>query len=123
MAEKPKDQIFTLPQQYVVDIIEECSEQISMIEDLLKDLINEKVFSYKKKAVLPYIAELVWMNHAIMKNINLELDTLVLHYNETTQEEEYIFTERSVLELQNYMLARWYAITELNRMSCTISLH
>jgi len=123
VAEELKNQLFTLPQQYVADIVQECDNQISIIDDLLKDIINEDVFLYNKKAVIPYIAELVWMNYSILKNVNSELNTPVFHHNEATQEEEYIFTERSVLELQNYLLARWYAISELSRLSCSLSLH
>ena len=106
MAEEPKDKIFTLPSQYVDDIIKECDEQTLVVDDLLKDLVNEEPFSFNKKAVMPYIAEIVWMNHSILNNISLEMNTAVFHYNETSAEDELVFTERSIIELQNYMLAR-----------------
>ena len=123
MPKEQKSQLFTLSQQYIADIIHQCDEQTVIVDDLLKDMVEEKINFCNKKAIMPYIAEIIWVNHSILKNVNSELNTPAYHFNEDTQEEELIFTERSILELQNYMLVRWYAIEELNRLSCSISLH
>lgn len=123
MTEKQKTPLFTLPQQYVVEIVHDCDEQIMIIEDLLRDIVKEDVVFCNKKAIVPYIAQLIWINHSIIKNINSELNSAVFHFNEDSQEDEVIFTEHSLKDLQAFMLAKWYATLELKNLSCTLELH
>ena len=43
--------------------------------------------------------------------------------NKETEEDEHVFTERSIMDLQNLMITRFMAVNELNRFSRSIGLH
>ena len=121
--EKTPSQIYTLPHEYVDNIFEECDIQISVVSDLLKELLDKEAVLHNKETIIPVISELMWVNYSILRKLNIEIDSPVFHHNEETQEDEYIFTERSILDLQALMVTRFMAVTELNRFSCSIGLH
>ena len=121
--EKPQSQIYTLPHEYVESILEDCDAQLSVLTDLLKELLDEGSNIHNRKTVIPVAAELIWVNHSILRKLNIEIDAPVFYRNEETQEDEFIFTERSILDLQNLMITKFMAAVELNRFCCSIGLH
>ena len=124
MSEKDsKEQIYTLPPSYVEAILDECAVQTSTASELLKDLLREDSAIHNKKTVIPVVAELLWVNDSIQRKINVELDPPVFHHNEETEEDEYLLTEASILQLQNLMITRFMAVNELNRFSVSICEH
>ena len=121
--EKPKDQVYTLPPDYVEAILEECGVQISTASDLLKDLLSDDGDLHNKQAAIPIVAELLWINDSILRRVNTELDPPAFYHNKDTDEEEYLITETSILQLQNLMITRFMAVNELNRFSVSICEH
>ena len=116
-------QIYTLPPDYVETILEECSVQMSVATDLLKDFFDDSYSLHNKKTVVPVVAELLWINSSILRKIKTEIDPPIFHYNEETEEDEYLLTEASILDLQNLMITRFMAVNELNRFSVSICEH
>jgi len=121
--EETSSQIYTLPYEYIDSIFEECDIQISVVSDLLKELLDKEAVLHNKETIIPVISELMWVNHSILRKLNIEIDSPVFHHNEETQEDEYVFTERTILDLQNLLVTRFMAVVELNRFSCSIGLH
>jgi len=121
--ETDKEQIYTLPPSYVEAILGECAVQISTASELLKDLLSEKGELHNRDTVIPVVAELLWVNDSIQRRISVELDPPVYHHNKETEEDEYLLTEASILQLQNLMITRFMAVNELNRFSISICEH
>jgi hypothetical protein len=121
--DKPKDQVFTLPSNYVDAILEECEVQISTATDLLRGLLGENEKLHNKDVVVPLVAELLWINDSLLRRLNTELDPPAFYHNEETDEEEYLITEASMMQLQNLMITRFMAVNELNRFSVSICEH
>ena len=117
---KPPSQVYTLPLSYVDEIVAECGVQISITSDLLRDLLDETSQFHNKKTVIPMIAELLWINNSILRKINIEVDPPAFYHNKDTDEDEYLLTETSILDLQILMISRFMAINELNRFSLSI---
>jgi len=120
---KSPDQIYTLPQDYVEEILDECSEQITAISTILKEFLDEDLSLHNRDSVLPIISELMWVNYSIKHKVNIEISTPAYVKNETTQEDDYIFTERSIMDLQNLLITRYMAVNDLTRLSCSVSVH
>jgi len=121
--DEPQSQVYTLSQEYITSILEECDAQISVLSDLLKELLDKESSIHNKKTIIPIISELMWVNHSILRNLNIEIDTPVFVHNEKTEEDEFVFTEKSILDLQGLLITRFMAVLELNRFSCSIGLH
>ena len=121
--EQAKGQIYALPLDYVDDILDECNTQISVISDLLRILLDEETSLHGKKTAIPVVSELMWVNHSIINKLNVEVSSPVFHYNEETKEDEYVLTERSIVDLQNLMITRFMAALQLNRFSHSIGIH
>ena len=121
--EKTPAQVYTLPQEYVTNILDECDSQILVVSDLLRELLDEKATLYNKKTIMPLVSEIMWVNHSILFKLNVELNAPVYHHNKETKEDEHVFTERSIMDLQNLMITRFMAVNELNRFSRSVGLH
>jgi len=121
--ESPPSQVYTLPQGYVNEILDECNLQISIASGFLKEILDTEHSSHNKEVVLPIISELMWVNYSIKHKLNVEISTPAYAKNEITQEDDHIFTERSITDLQNLLITRYMAVDDLNRFSCSIGLH
>ena len=120
MAENEDNLLFTLPVDYLYEIIEESENQISVGKDLLGDYFKDPP---EDKGLVPLIVEVMWSNFSILKILDEEIETAVLRSNKDTGEEEFLLVENSMNVLQQLMLARHYANLALNKISLSMSLH
>ena len=120
MTEKENNQIFTLPVDYVHEILEETKVQISVGKDLLVGFFDDPPLN---ENLVTLIIEILWSNFSILKLLDEEIDTAVFHKNEETGEQEFLLEENSINVLQQLMLARYYANMALNKLSHSMSMH
>tara|TARA_B100000287_G_scaffold13730_1_gene13896 strand:+ start:23596 stop:23967 length:372 start_codon:yes stop_codon:yes gene_type:complete len=123
VTEEKKPAILAMPKSYVDEILEETEEQKLISLDLIKDMTSEASLAVSSHVAMPIVAQLIWLNYSIIQSINVEIKDPIYHTNEDTGEEEYIFAERTIHDLQSLMLARYYAVSELMRLSHSVSLH
>lgn len=116
--EKPK--LYTLPLQYVCEIIEEAEAQISVTRDIVKDLLGSPDENVKITSML---VKLLWLNYAILEVVTEAVEEPAYHTNEKTGEDEYMLTEEELMNLQNYVVARYYTKGQLNKLSYSVTLN
>jgi len=119
VAEK-KPHVYTLPLDFLYELIEESEEQVSITKSLLYDFLNEL---FENKNLLPIVVEILWANNSILKLVNDEIETAVLKENEKTGEQEFLLAEPVMITLQNLVLTRHYSVTDLRRYSYSVNLH
>tara|TARA_Y100000593_G_C4264536_1_gene314044 strand:+ start:293 stop:661 length:369 start_codon:yes stop_codon:yes gene_type:complete len=122
MSEKknPKTQLYTLPVEYAHDLITESEEQISAGVDLLINILSEDPSEH---FISPIVIEILWSNISMERILSHEMQDPVYHTNESTDEEEYVVTEDTILGLQAVLLSRYYANIDLNRRSYSLSMN
>jgi len=108
---------YTLSVEYAVELLAETGEQISALKGLFLHYLSDE--SGVQDHLLPLLSELLWYNYSIMKVLNNEVDDPVLDKSE----ENLIMLEKTILSLQSFMLSRYYATAEINKLSCSTSLN
>ena len=112
--------IYTLPLDFLYELIEESEEQISVTKSLLYDFLNGIP---DNKNLMSIVVEILWANNSILKLVNDEIETAVLKENEKTGEQEFLLAETVMMTLQNLVLTRYYSIGDLCGFSYSVKLH
>mgnify|MGYP005826051785 CR=1 FL=1 len=112
--------VYTLPLDFLYELIEESEEQISITKSLLYDFLNGIP---ENKNLLPIVVEILWANNSILRLVNDEIETTVLKENEKTGEQEFLLVETVMMTLQNLVLTRHYSIMDLRRFSYSVNIH
>jgi hypothetical protein len=112
--------IYTVPLDFLYELIEGSEEQVSTTKSLLHDFLNGLP---DNKNLLSIVVEILWANNSILKLVNDEIETAVLTENEKTGEQEFLLVEAAMITLQNLVLARHYSVTDLCRLSYSVNLH
>jgi len=115
-----KNHVYTLPLDYLREILDESEKQAGVSEDLLQQLFSCPPENYN---LISIVVEILWSNFAILKILDQEINTAVLRKNETTGEEEFLVMEATMLYLQQLILAKHYANQVLTSISYSVSLH
>ena len=116
-----KDRLYTLPLPYVHDMITRNDDVLALAKDLLSGLmadgkkIDDKIFFI--------LIEILFASSSVLKLLGQEIETAVFYKNEDSGEKELIVPKSSVQTLQALLLSKHYAITNLNKLSYSISLH
>ena len=108
---------YTLSVEYAVELLAETSEQLSALKGLAQHHLSEEEGAQKN--LLPLLSELLWHNYSIMRILNNEVDDPILDKSE----DNLIILEKNMLSLQSLMLSRYYAMLEINKLSCSTSLN
>jgi hypothetical protein len=122
MSEKDaKMQLYTLPIQYVLELLETSNEQIIVTRGLLQDSFDPG--NKENERITALTVKSLWLNYSIVEILRENTEEPAYHTNEDTGEEEYLISEESIYELQNLMLTRHYTNISLNKLSYSVSLH
>ena len=70
MAENEENLIFTLPLDYVYEIIDESENQIGVGKELLDDFFESPPTN---KGLVPLVVEILWSNFSILKVLDEEM--------------------------------------------------
>lgn len=106
---------------YTQDLIEislQSNESLDMLFDLIKDKI--KIESDVKSYTFSLFCELVWLNNTILLLLKRGLQEL--EFKDEDQKEVFI-SEITLDTLTSLLIAKTQAVNELNRFSCSLSLH
>ena len=117
-----KEKIYSLSVLYLEELMQECVEQIEISKDLICDFINNEALPKDNSYLFP-ISEILFCNLTLLHFIELETDAYPPSLNKQTGEEEYLLSEQSMTILQSMTLSRYYAMTALNKLSYSVSLH
>tara|TARA_B100000287_G_C20512530_1_gene733625 strand:+ start:308 stop:661 length:354 start_codon:yes stop_codon:yes gene_type:complete len=117
MSDDKTARSYTLSVEYAVELLSETSEQISALKGLLSHHLSEQ--QGVRAHLLPLLSELLWHNYSIMRILNNEVDDPILDKSE----DNLIMIEKNMLSLQSLMLSRYYAMLEINKLSCSTSLN
>jgi len=117
-----KKKVYSLSFVYLDELLQECSEQISVSKDLLCDFIVGSDLPKDKSYLFPG-TEILFCNLTMFSFIELEMNSHPPSVNEETGEEEYLLSEESMTLLQSMALSRYYANNSLNKISYSVSLH
>jgi len=120
MDEEKEKPLYTLPVDYLKEILDNAEEQVGTSEDLLQELLQNPP---KNSNLISMLVEILWSNFAILRLMDEEIETAVLHKNEETGEDEFICLQATMAQLQQVMLARHYANLALNNLSYSVSIH
>lgn len=118
--EAPKTKLYTLPVDYVYDLIDRSYEQVSMLKDILTEYFSP---DSNKEGVVPSFVKLLWINYAILELADGIVTEPISHINEETGEDEFMIDEQTLLSLQGYMLTRYHTKGELKRLSYSLELN
>jgi hypothetical protein len=122
-SDKPSDndnKLFSLPLEYAYGLIADNDEQLSMAKDLLSDFLKDEKIN---NSILFILVEILFANFSVLKIFNEEIETAVFHENENSGEKELVLSRSSIQMLQSLLLSKHYAISRLNKLSYSISLH
>ena len=113
------DKIYTLPFDFVVEILLESQQQYDVAKCLVKDMLldnSEENNSY----VFSLYCELIWSNLTLISLVGQEVDEI-----STTGEKDdhMVVSEQVILSLQGIVLTRHHALNELNKLSISTSVH
>tara|TARA_B100000287_G_scaffold419402_1_gene457575 strand:+ start:2254 stop:2607 length:354 start_codon:yes stop_codon:yes gene_type:complete len=108
---------YTLSVEYAIELLSETSEQISVLKGLFLHFLSDE--DEERVDFLPLLSELLWYNYSILKILNKEIDDPILDKDEDNM----ILLEKNILSLQSFMLSRYYAMLEMNKLSCSTSLN
>jgi len=124
MSKKTSEKkLFTLSQDYVHEIIDECQEQILLTTDLLEDMFEEGPEEINVLHAMPYVVEIMWLNRSILDIMVKEVDDAIYHENKDTEEIEYVILEETIYHLQALLISRYQSNLGLNKISYSVSLH
>ena len=116
-----RDRLYTLPLPYTHDLITRNDNQLALAKDLLAGLmatdekIDDKVFFI--------LIEILFASSSVLKLLGQEIETAVFYKNENSGEKELIVSQASIQTLQTLLLSKHYAVSDLNKLSYSISLH
>jgi len=108
---------YTLSVEYAIELLTETAEQISALKGLFLHYLSDD--PGPQSHLLPLLSELLWYNYSIKRMLNKEVDDPILDKSE----ENLIILEKTMMSLQSFMLSRYYAMTEINKLSCSTSLN
>lgn len=116
-----RDRLYTIPLPYTYDLITRNDNQLALAKDLLGDVmaIDEKM----DDNVFFILIEILFASSSVLKLLSQEIETAVFYKNEDSGEKELIVPQSSIQALQALLLSKHYAITNLNKLSYSISLH
>jgi hypothetical protein len=118
--DQKKAQLFTLPIEYVYEILRETEDQIVVSSEHLREFLTE---GDKSVLTTSLMTKLLWLNFAIIELLNESIEEPSYHQNEETGEDEYLVDEETIYALQNFMLTRFYTNTQLNKLSFSTCVH
>jgi hypothetical protein len=123
MSSKPpvKDDVFTLPMNYVLEQLEKTDEQMRGSRFLLQHFFesNERRCEF----LTPLVVNILWANFGLVEAMRPFLEDPVYFDNPDSGEKEYMISESALLNLQSLMLYRHQAVVELSRYSCSVGIH
>ena len=118
-----KEGLFTLPLDYTQEVLEECRKQIDRSNGLLQGFFEDGLDKPCNARALPYVIEVLWLNHCIRDILFKDIEDPVYHESEHTKEKEYIMMEETIYQLQALLISRHHSNLNLTRISYSVSLH
>ena len=109
-----EDQIYTLPIEQVVSMIDGAKSQFGVCRLMLQHHLVEE----SEDHVCALLAELYWANFNIIKTLETEVEG-----SEMTEEGHMVIAEKSVALLQTLVFSKEMANLELNKLSISTSLN
>ena len=117
--DEQENQLFSIPVDYIYDILDESVIQANLSKNLLADVLEQDL----DQNILLLVTEILYTNLTISKLAEREISTSTSRLHPETDEEEYILPSEIIFSLQSLMLARHYANTNLTGLSYSLSLH
>jgi len=118
--EETKDNLYTLPQSYVQELLADIERHINIVLSLIDDaLTNDE----EMKCYISLLIEYANHNFNIKKVLEKEIRDPHMFFNEQTGKEEYVITQTSLLTLQALVLGKHSCRTELNSFGFSMLLN
>jgi len=115
-----QEQLYTLPQSYVKEMLDDIDQHISIaLSNIKSALIDDD----EMKCYLPLLTEYANYNYTMRKLIHKEIDDPHMFFNEQTGKEEYVITQNSLLALQALVLGKHATKKELNSFGLSMMLN
>jgi|ETNvirnome_6_100_1030635.scaffolds.fasta_scaffold00610_14 hypothetical protein len=120
MDEEEENRLFTVPVDYIYDILDESTLQIDIAKDFLLEILDHTAMH---EDVLFHTSEILYANLALSRLTEAEIETAARRVHPETDEEEYILTAQVLQALQTLLLSKYYANMGLSKISYSLSLH
>jgi len=114
------DQLFTVPVDYIYDILDASLSQIDIAKSFLLEILDHTAVH---EDALFHTSEVLYANLALSRLTETEVESAARRLHPETDEEEYILTAQVMQALQTLLLSRHYANMGLNKISYSLSLH
>jgi len=118
--EQTKDNLYTLPQSYVEELLLEIEKHIDIVLSLIDDaLTNDE----EMKCYISLLVEYANHNFNMRKVLHKEIRDPHMFFNEQTGKDEYVITQSSLLTLQALVLGKHACRKELNSFGFSMMLN
>ena len=115
------NKVYTLSFDFLVELLLETQQQYDVVKNLTKEMLIDEQ-EEKSSYVFSLFCEMIWSNLTLISLIEKEIESAVSTSSEE-QGEQLMVLENTILTLQNIVLARHHAISELNKLSISTSIH
>ncbi len=118
MSKKKQNKLYSLPVDYIFNLIIETEDDISGAIELISHFVDSSSIK-ENKYVFGLACEIVSSGLGVLDLIDKEIETAIL-----VDESEEVIIPQSVLEvLQNLVVANYYASKALRRTFYSAALH
>ncbi len=118
--EETKDNLYTLPQSYVEELLADIERHIDIVLCLIDDALSG---DEEMKCYISLLVEYANHNFNMRKVLYKEIRDPHMFFNEQTGKEEYVITQTSLLTLQALVLGKHASRSELNSFGFSLLLN
>ena len=120
MSDKKQENLYTLPQSYVKEMLADINTHIDIAISNIKSALTG---DEEMKCYLALLIEYVNYNYGMKKILSRELNEPHMFFNEQTGKEEYVITQGSLLALQSLVLGKHAARKDLSSFGISMMLN
>tara|TARA_B100000131_G_scaffold278672_1_gene283351 strand:- start:2537 stop:2890 length:354 start_codon:yes stop_codon:yes gene_type:complete len=115
------NKVYSLSFEFLVELLVETQQQYDVVKNLTKDMLLDAE-EESKSYIFSLFCEMIWSNLTLISLLEKEIESAVSMPDEG-QGEHLMVLENTILTLQNIVLARHHAVSELNKLSISTSIH
>ena len=118
LSKKKPDKLYTIPVDYVFDLILDAEEQAKGAKELVRHLVESDELE-KNEYVFVLACEIAAAASSILRLINKEIETAVL----LEDSKEIVILQATLQSLQTLVLSKYYANNDLTKTAYSVTYH
>ncbi len=119
--EESNNKLYSLPIEYVFELVVKTENLLTTSRDLIVHLTEDDQY-LENEHVWSLACEIYWLNYTTLALLKKEIDTAAIT-KVSDDEADFAIAFETLKILQSMVVSNYYANTELNRLSYSVSIH